>query len=97
MNITPDTFNALLELIGSILTWRNAWQLWIDREIRGVYWPMPIFFTAWGFWNLYYYPPLNQWLSFYAGLLLVMGNVLWVIMAAHLKYALLTEGNKCKS
>ena len=88
MTITPDLINGLIELAGAMFTWRNAWQLWKDREIRGVYWPMSLFFTVWGVWNLYYYPSLGQWVSLYAGILLSSGNVAWVAMAVYLKQEL---------
>jgi hypothetical protein len=83
--MTPDLVNGLFELAGAYFTWMNAYRLWKEREIKGVYWPTTAFFTAWGMWNLYYYPALNQWLSFYAGIVLVTGNVLWVAMAVRLK------------
>lgn len=76
MNV--DLVNGLFEAGGAYCTWRNAWQLHKDREIKGVYWPLTAFFTAWGVWNLWYYPALGQWFSFYAGIVLVTGNLLWV-------------------
>lgn len=82
---SPDLVNASIELVGALFTWRNAWQLGIDREIRGVYWPTSLFFAVWGLWNLYYYPVLDQWASFSAGLVLVAGNIAWVAMAIRLK------------
>lgn len=87
ITITPDIINGLIEIAGAGFTWRNAWQLWKDREVRGVYFPTSLFFTVWGTWNLYYYPSLAQWFSFYAGILLVTGNVAWVAMAVYLKQA----------
>lgn len=50
-----------------------------------MYWPMTAFFTAWGFWNLHYYPSLEQWFSFYAGIVLVLGNLCWVGLVVTLK------------
>ena len=84
MTFSPDLINGLIELVGAGLTWRNAWQLHTDRQIRGVYWPTTLFFALWGFWNLFYYPFLDQWISFTAGVVLVSGNVIWVAMAIHI-------------
>ncbi len=84
--MTPDAINAAFELLGAAFVWMNAYVLWRDFEIKGVYWPGQIFFTLWGFWNLYYYPGLDQWLSFYAGIVLVTGNVLWSYMAIKIRY-----------
>ncbi len=82
--MSPDVGNAVFEALGAYFTWRNALALYRERKISGVYWPMTIFFTAWGVWNLYYYPALGQWWSFTAGAVLVIGNVLWSVMAVHL-------------
>jgi len=84
--MTPDITNALFELAGGYFTWINAWVLFKDKEIKGIYLPAWFFFTAWGVWNLFYYPALGQWYSFYAGIALVSGNVMWVSLA--FKYAI---------
>jgi hypothetical protein len=81
-----DIVNALFELVGAYFTWRNYFQLLEEREVKGVYWPTTAFFTAWGLWNIFYYPSLGQWFSFGAGLLLVGGNFYWVVLVLQLKY-----------
>ncbi len=73
-----DVVNACFELVGSLFTWRNALQVHRDREVRGVWGPIWIFFAVWGLWNLVYYPSLGQWWSFAGGLSLVLGNLAWV-------------------
>jgi hypothetical protein len=83
--MTPDHINAAFELLGALFTWRNALQLYRDREVKGVYWPITAFFAAWGVWNLFYYPAIGQWLSFYAGIVLVLGNIVWVALAVALR------------
>lgn len=82
----PDAINGAIEFVGALFTWRNALQLWRDREVKGVYWPATAFWAAWGLWNLYCYSALGQWLSFSAGAFLVAGNVLWVSLAGWLKW-----------
>ncbi|HRJ52251.1 MAG TPA: hypothetical protein PLE99_05765 [Candidatus Thiothrix moscowensis] len=77
----PDMINGLFELVGAYFAWMNAYTLWKEREVKGVYWPTTAFFAAWGIWNLYYYPALGQMWSFYAGVLLVSGNAAWVVLA----------------
>lgn len=81
-----DVVNACFELGGAILCWRNAWQLYKDREVKGVYWPVTGFFACFGLWNLYYYPSLGQWLSFYAGVILCAGNCAWVAGVFYLRW-----------
>ncbi|MHA1835990.1 MAG: hypothetical protein ACTSYQ_03580 [Candidatus Odinarchaeia archaeon] len=81
-----DWINGGIELIGAYFTWMNAWVLYKDREIKGIYWPAMAFFAFWGLWNLYYYPSLDQWVSFAAGIVLVAGNLAWVAMAINIRY-----------
>lgn len=76
----PDIINGLFELFGSYFTWMSAIQLYRDKRISGMYWPSGIFFATWGLWNLYFYPALGQWFSFSAGLILVLGQVVWVFL-----------------
>jgi hypothetical protein len=80
----PDFTNGSFELLGGLLNYINVWRLWKDKELRGVHWFPTFFFALWGYWNLYYYPHLNQWISFTGGLIVVSANTAWVILA--LKY-----------
>ena len=84
--MSQDWINGGFELIGAYFIWINAYMLHKDKEIKGVYWPAWAFFAVWGLWNLYYYPSLDQYVSFYAGIVLVSGNIVWVGMAVKLRY-----------
>lgn len=77
----PDLINALFESISGIALWNNVRILFRDKKIKGVSVLTTIFFTLWGYWNLFYYPHLNQILSFLGGLLVVSANTTWVILA----------------
>jgi len=84
--VKGDIINALFEGFGALFTWRNAFQLRRDREIKGVYWPITVFFATSGLWKLlYYYPSLGQWFSFSAGCFLVLGNIAWATQVVGLK------------
>jgi hypothetical protein len=83
--VTGDHINASFELLGAVFAWRNTIQIYRDRSIAGVWWPMWLFLCVWGAWNLYYYPSLGQWWSFAAGIVLVSANVAWVVMALLIK------------
>lgn len=76
-----DMINGSFECIGGFLCWINVYKLYKDKNICGVYWPTTAFFSAWGLWNLYYYPSLSQYWSFIGGLFIATGNITWVIMA----------------
>src|SRR5690349_21170123 len=80
---TPDLINGLFELTGGLLNWGNVIRLYRDKQVRGVYVPAWALFTLWGFWNLYYYPHLNQWMSFAGGLVIVTANTVWVALAGY--------------
>ena len=79
MLLNGDIINALFELFGGILLWKNVHQLHKDKEIKGVHWSPVMFLAAWGYWNLYYYPSLDQWFSFVAGINIVAANTVWVV------------------
>lgn len=74
----PDVINGLFEFLGAILILLNVKALIDDKEIKGVHWGPTVFFTSWGFWNLIYYPALDQWLSFAGGVALVLVNTWWL-------------------
>ena len=76
-----DLINGIFEFIGSAVIWANIFKLYKDKEVKGVFWPVWFFYSVWGIWNLYYYPSLDQWISFSAGIIMVLGNSLWVSMA----------------
>lgn len=81
-----DAVNGIFESFGGILCWFNVFKLFKDKEIKGISIWVSIFFCIWGFWNLYYYPSLQQWWSFWGGILLVSGNSFWVILAIFFTY-----------
>lgn len=76
-----DYINFVFELGGAILTWANVHRLWKDKGYAGINAPCVAFFFLWGVWNLAYYPSLGQWMSFYAGCVLVTANAAWFVMA----------------
>lgn len=76
--MSPDMINALFEFGGSLVLARNCWTLCKDKVVKGWHWHSVAFFGMWGLWNLFYYPHLDQWWSFLAGLLLVGVNLTWL-------------------
>lgn len=55
-----DLINASFELLGSFFVFLSIRQLLRDRQVRGVHWGTTVFFTSWGFWNLFFYSQLGQ-------------------------------------
>lgn len=81
-----DLFNALFEMIGAALVLLSVRQLLKDRLVRGVHLAPVVFFTLWGAWNLFYYPSLDQWLSFAGALLMVLANACWLALLIYFKW-----------
>ncbi len=78
MIIDPDLINGLFEIFGAYWLWNNVKMIRIDKVLKGVCWKPTVFFTAWGFWNLYYYPHLEQWWSFGGGVAIATVNMIWL-------------------
>jgi len=76
-----DIGNAIFEFFGAIVVYINIYKIVKDKKVRGVFWPVWIFYSLWGFWNLYYYPSVDCWWSFTSGILLVISNTAWVTLA----------------
>ena len=81
-----DLINGLFESIGSIAIWLNVIRLYQDKKIAGINISTTVFFTSWGLWNMYYYPSLGQWLSFWGGLSMCVANSIWIAMSLYYVY-----------
>jgi len=92
--MSPDLINGLFEMVGSVMLWRNVLQLYRDKLVKGVHWNATAFFAAWGYWNLFYYPHLDQWYSFAGGVSIVIANTVWL---CQMFYYLLRTNENCKA
>lgn len=81
MHLQPDQINAIISVTGSGFLWANVYSLYKEREVKGVHWGSVAYFTALGFWNLFFYSTLNQWYSALAGVSGVGANIVWLGMA----------------
>lgn len=77
----PDIVNGLFEGLGALVLYQNVRAIRRDKEVKGIDWRVTLFFTAWGYWNLYYYPSLGQWFSFAGGLAICSMNCYWLSLA----------------
>lgn len=75
-----DLANGAFEFVGGLLILNHCRAVLRDKAVAGVSVFSTIVFTLWGFWNLYYYPSLDQWFSFAGGLVIVGANVAWVAL-----------------
>lgn len=58
-----DIINATFETCASGFVLLNARDIWRRKAVAGQTAPTLVFFTAWGVWNIVYYPSLDQWAS----------------------------------
>lgn len=58
-----DLINALLEGMAGFFILVSIREAWSRRDVSGIHWVHALYFTAWGAWNLFYYPYLDQWYS----------------------------------
>lgn len=75
----PDLINGLFECLGGFFIALSVIKLYREKLVRGVSWKHAAFFSAWGYWNLFFYPHLDQWLSFAGGAFLVAVNTTWLL------------------
>lgn len=73
-----DVINGIFEIVGALFILLNIRRIYLDKQLKGVSWLPTVFFSSWGFWNLFYYPSLNQWYSFAGGILMVATNSFWL-------------------
>lgn len=79
----PDLVNGAFELTGGLLSILNVRTILRDKQVRGMALTPLTFITAWGYWNVFYYPHLAQWASFTGGLVIVAVNTLWLGLAIY--------------
>lgn len=73
-----DVVNGLFETCGALFILPSVVKIRREKQVRGVSWVHAGFFASWGYWNLVYYPSLDQWLSFCGGIALVTVNTIWL-------------------
>ena len=74
----PDIINGLYELSGAPFIFLSVIKLHREKKVAGISWIHAGFFATWGYWNLFYYPHLNQWFSFIGGVAIVIVNTIWL-------------------
>jgi len=78
-----DAINAVFEGGGAIFLCLNVRRLLKDRSVKGVSLLTTSWWTAWGFWNVYFYRAVGTPASFYAGIAVVLVNAVWLGLAVY--------------
>ena len=79
----PDIINGSFESLGSLFILFSILKLYKEKVVRGISYVHVGFFSLWGFWNIYYYPYLGQWVSFFGGILIVLTNTVYLGMLVY--------------
>ena len=85
-----DLINGSFEFAAGMAVLHHCSVLQHDRQVRGLSIPAVFFFTAWGFWNIYYYPFLGQPLSFAGGIFVTIANCAYVGLLTYYSQARLS-------
>ena len=80
-----DAVNGAFEALGGFAILLSIIRLYRDKKVMGFHWGQLSFFTAWGLWNLYYYPHLGQWLSLAGGIGVCSANCIYLAMIFYYK------------
>ncbi len=83
--MSPDMINGLFEVVGGCFLLLNCRRIYKDREVKGTSVLPVIFFTSWGFWNLFFYPSMGAWYSFYGGMVIAAANTIWISLVVYYK------------
>jgi len=75
-----DAINGAFEILGALFVYLSIRQLYSDKMVRGVHWAAVAYFSTWGAWNLYYYPSLDQWASFFGAIAICSANTIYLGM-----------------
>lgn len=75
-----DIINGLFEAFGSVAVFLSCLRLIKDKQVKGISVMTVIFFTSWGFWNMFYYPSLGQMFSSLAAVSVCLMNSFWVFL-----------------
>lgn len=81
--IDKDAVNGGFEVGGGFFMLNHCRVLHAHKSVRGVSMLSSLFFLTWGVWNLYYYPALNQPVSFYGALFITAASSIYIAMMLH--------------
>lgn len=73
----PDKINGLFEAVGAVLLLLNCYRIHADKELKGISIVPFLFYLAWGFWNLFFYPSVEAYWSFAGGIAVVGVNAVY--------------------
>jgi hypothetical protein len=80
MDNWTDIVNALFEFGAVFALWLHIKRLMKDKAVSGVSILATAFFSAWGYWNIFFYPHNGLLLSGIAGAAVALLNTIYVVL-----------------
>jgi len=71
----PDLINGGFEAFAGFAILNHCFKVLQDKCVRGVSIASSFFFLVWGFWNVFYYPHLEQFWSCVGGVFVTIANI----------------------
>ena len=81
-----DIIQACFNIGGAIAISSSIIKLYQEKIVRGVHWPMMIFFMSWSSYNIYFYSFLEQSYSFYAGFSILTAEITYLYLLLYYTY-----------
>lgn len=81
-----DEVNGIFELLGAVMISLSCIKLAQDRRIAGLSFYHVTYFTAWGWFNVFFYPSQGLFWSFIGGICVVVMNSLWLVGILYYRY-----------
>ena len=78
-----DNVNGMYETIGGLFMLANCVKVYKDKQVKGISLMSAAFFCSWGYWNIYYYPSLDQWASTLGAVIMTLFNTVWIGQAIY--------------
>jgi hypothetical protein len=80
-----DKINSGFELAGGFFIILHILRVLHDKSVAGVSVMTVLFFTIWGYWNLYYYKSIRQKWSLRATYFITAMNSVWLVLLIYYK------------
>ena len=76
-----DLINGGVGIVGTLFILRSIVLLYKHKQVRGIFWPIAIFFSGASTWSGYFFYELQMVYSFWANVCYAVANLTWLMLA----------------
>lgn len=76
--MSPDLINGIYECVGGFFVFLSVLKTYRNKSAAGISLWTCLFFTTWGYWNLYFYPSVGATISAYGAIGVAVVNTTWL-------------------